>query len=635
MHAFLLSFGVIFIAELGDKSQLMALTLAARYKALPVLIGITIATALVHAVSVVGGALLGASIPTRAITIVAGIAFVGFGAWTLRGDELTEAEKAKAEQTNRSAIAAASVAFFIAELGDKTMLATITWRRPTACSERGSDRRPGWLPPTRWQSHRVQLDRLPARVIRIGAAMSSSSARSSSPTADRSCQILVAMQCRHIVALRDKSVTKRSTQETLIRARHWSLSVRGGESGEPGPGLIAASPQEASWPVFLVPRVVRVTSLIGTLTLVAGFALVVMSAMAGAVTQGGAVVPATQNVTLHNNTSDSTDCPKDADPTTSYWHFIIAPNSGTYSFVTITLNVGGTTFVFSGSQIIPNGTQTDNVFVAVPAGYTVTDLQTSGSSADMTPATPAPSNFVLSGTCVCTQTTTTTVASSTTTRITTTYTSTSTTIPQVTTTIPQVTTTIPQVTTTIPQVTTTIPQVTTTIPQVTTTIPQVTTTIPQVTTTIPQVTTTIPQVTTTIPQVTTTIPQVTTTIPQVTTTIPQVTTTIPQVTTTIPQVTTTIPHVTTTTIPTTTTLGNSLAGESQELGSSATTGPTVNPTASTPADAGSLPRTGGGAGSGLLAGLGLLFVGARSSWAHDGTQHAPTGNGVVRVTSRG
>ena len=50
MHAFLLSFGVIFVAELGDKSQLMALTLAARYKALPVLIGITIATALVHAV---------------------------------------------------------------------------------------------------------------------------------------------------------------------------------------------------------------------------------------------------------------------------------------------------------------------------------------------------------------------------------------------------------------------------------------------------------------------------------------------------------------------------------------------------------------------------------------------------------
>ena len=52
MSAFLLSFGVIFVAELGDKSQLMALAFATRYPALPVLIGIAIATAIVHAVSV-------------------------------------------------------------------------------------------------------------------------------------------------------------------------------------------------------------------------------------------------------------------------------------------------------------------------------------------------------------------------------------------------------------------------------------------------------------------------------------------------------------------------------------------------------------------------------------------------------
>ena len=126
MQAFLLSFGVIFVAELGDKSQLMALTFSARYKALPVLIGITIATAVVHLFSVVVGAFLGASIPTTAINIVAGIAFLGFGAWTLRGDSLDEAEAGKAERTTRSAIVAASFAFFLAELGDKTMLATIT-----------------------------------------------------------------------------------------------------------------------------------------------------------------------------------------------------------------------------------------------------------------------------------------------------------------------------------------------------------------------------------------------------------------------------------------------------------------------------------------------------------------------------
>lgn len=126
MSAFFLSFGVIFIAELGDKSQLMAMTFAARYKALPVLIGIAIATAFTHAISVAIGAVLGASIPTRGVAAVAGIAFLIFAAWSLRGDELTDEEAKKASQSNRTAIIAASVAFFLAELGDKTMLATIT-----------------------------------------------------------------------------------------------------------------------------------------------------------------------------------------------------------------------------------------------------------------------------------------------------------------------------------------------------------------------------------------------------------------------------------------------------------------------------------------------------------------------------
>jgi putative Ca2+/H+ antiporter (TMEM165/GDT1 family) len=125
LHAFLLSTGVIFAAELGDKSQLMALAFSARYRALPVLVGITVATAVVHAFSVAVGAVLAVSLPTRAITVVAGIAFFAFGIWTLRGDELSADEEERAERTNRSAIVAASGAFFLAELGDKTMLATI------------------------------------------------------------------------------------------------------------------------------------------------------------------------------------------------------------------------------------------------------------------------------------------------------------------------------------------------------------------------------------------------------------------------------------------------------------------------------------------------------------------------------
>lgn len=128
MTAFLLSTAVIFAAELGDKSQLMALTFAARYRARDVLIGITAATALVHLASVGLGALVGSAFAERQwiVSIVAGVAFLGFALWTLRGDELTEEESAKARANTRAAVLAVGVAFFLAELGDKTMLATIT-----------------------------------------------------------------------------------------------------------------------------------------------------------------------------------------------------------------------------------------------------------------------------------------------------------------------------------------------------------------------------------------------------------------------------------------------------------------------------------------------------------------------------
>ena len=126
MHAFVVSFGIIFVAELGDKSQLMALAFAARYRALPILIGISLATAVVHAVSVGIGAAVGVALPTRAINAVAGLSFLAFAAWTVRGDTLDDDEIARVDRSIRSAVISASVAFFLAELGDKTMLATIT-----------------------------------------------------------------------------------------------------------------------------------------------------------------------------------------------------------------------------------------------------------------------------------------------------------------------------------------------------------------------------------------------------------------------------------------------------------------------------------------------------------------------------
>ena len=126
MQALLLSFGVIFVAELGDKSQLMAMTFAVRYKFWTVLAGITAATALVHLASVGIGRAVGVNLPTSLINMVAGVAFLLFGAWTLRGDQLSDEEAAKAQRVKRSAFIAVAVAFFLAELGDKTMLATIT-----------------------------------------------------------------------------------------------------------------------------------------------------------------------------------------------------------------------------------------------------------------------------------------------------------------------------------------------------------------------------------------------------------------------------------------------------------------------------------------------------------------------------
>ncbi|KQP64531.1 TMEM165/GDT1 family protein [Nocardioides sp. Leaf285] len=128
MEAFLISTAVIFVAELGDKSQLMAMTFAARYRARDVLIGITVATAIVHLASVGIGYFIGDAFAEYqdTIAIVAGVAFLGFALWTLRGDELTEEEADKARTSQGAAILAVGVAFFLAELGDKTMLATIT-----------------------------------------------------------------------------------------------------------------------------------------------------------------------------------------------------------------------------------------------------------------------------------------------------------------------------------------------------------------------------------------------------------------------------------------------------------------------------------------------------------------------------
>jgi putative Ca2+/H+ antiporter (TMEM165/GDT1 family) len=126
MDAFLLSTVVILLAELGDKSQLMALAFAARYRAVTVLVAVTIATLLVHAFSVLIGQAAALALPTALINVVAGLSFFGFAWWTLRGDHLGAREQSRAERGGRWALLTIGTAFFLAELGDKTMLATIS-----------------------------------------------------------------------------------------------------------------------------------------------------------------------------------------------------------------------------------------------------------------------------------------------------------------------------------------------------------------------------------------------------------------------------------------------------------------------------------------------------------------------------
>jgi Ca2+/H+ antiporter, TMEM165/GDT1 family len=126
MDAFLLSFGVIFLAELGDKSQLIALAFAARYRPWLVLLAVTLATLLVHAASVLLGRVFALALPIAAINIGAGVAFLAFAAWTLRGDQIDESSTQEASRSGIWALLTIGTTFFLAELGDKTMLATVT-----------------------------------------------------------------------------------------------------------------------------------------------------------------------------------------------------------------------------------------------------------------------------------------------------------------------------------------------------------------------------------------------------------------------------------------------------------------------------------------------------------------------------
>mgnify|MGYP001815590027 FL=1 len=126
MEAFVLSFAIIFLAEMGDKSQLMSLAFATRYRAATVLVAITASTLLLNAGSVIVGATIAMALPTEPIQVVAGIVFLAFAAWTVRGDGSDEEDADSTPRSGGWALLAIGTAFFLAEFGDKTMLAAIT-----------------------------------------------------------------------------------------------------------------------------------------------------------------------------------------------------------------------------------------------------------------------------------------------------------------------------------------------------------------------------------------------------------------------------------------------------------------------------------------------------------------------------
>ncbi len=121
MTAFLASLGFVVLAEMGDKTQLLAMAFATRYKASTVMWGVFAATVLNHFLAVLAGNYLTNLVPIHYVQIAAAASFILFGLWTIRGDELEGEDK----RYHFSPFWTVAVAFFIAEMGDKTQLATV------------------------------------------------------------------------------------------------------------------------------------------------------------------------------------------------------------------------------------------------------------------------------------------------------------------------------------------------------------------------------------------------------------------------------------------------------------------------------------------------------------------------------
>jgi Ca2+/H+ antiporter, TMEM165/GDT1 family len=123
MESFLVPFSTVAIAEMGDRTQLLALVLAAHFRRpWPILAGVLVASLVSMGVAGYVGAHLGHYLTAARVDVIVGVSMIGMALWALKPDALA-GEGAQPRQSN--AFIATSVAFFIAELGDKTQIATV------------------------------------------------------------------------------------------------------------------------------------------------------------------------------------------------------------------------------------------------------------------------------------------------------------------------------------------------------------------------------------------------------------------------------------------------------------------------------------------------------------------------------
>lgn len=123
LNALLVSTGVVALAEVGDKTQLLAFILAARFRRpLPIIAGILAATLANHAFAAAAGAWITSVVAPGVLRWILGVSFIAMAAWTLLPDRFDEN---KATVGHAGAFAATLVAFFFAEMGDKTQIATV------------------------------------------------------------------------------------------------------------------------------------------------------------------------------------------------------------------------------------------------------------------------------------------------------------------------------------------------------------------------------------------------------------------------------------------------------------------------------------------------------------------------------